>query len=97
LLLQSLVSQFNDMVTALSTSADAAAARFDVQQAAAVSMSVAMRDSITSMREAAVLAEQLQAKYVEQTIMLDAATGSFIEDWNCSRTDDWEVSFDVAR
>lgn len=60
-------------------------------------MSAAMRDSITSMREAAALAEQLQAKYVEQTLMLDAATGSFIEDWNCSRTTEWEVAFDVSR
>jgi hypothetical protein len=49
------------------------------------------------MREAAVLAEQLQAKYVEQTLMLDAATGSFFGDWNCSRTADWEVAFTVSR
>lgn len=85
------------MVAALGTLADTAAARFDQQAAAAASMSAALKDSITAMREAATLAQKLQAKYVEQTLMLDAATGSIIEDWDCSRTSDWEVGFAVSR
>jgi hypothetical protein len=93
--MQSLVSQFDDMIAALSSSADAAATRFDVQQAAAASLSTAMRDSVTSMRDAAALAQQLQAKYVEQTLMLDAATGGIFEDWSCARTTEWEVAFAV--
>lgn len=92
---QSLVGEFASMVTALSASADAAATKFDQQKAVAVALSAAMQDSITSMREAAALAEQLQAKYVEQTVMMDAATGGIIEDWSCARTPDWEVSFAV--
>jgi hypothetical protein len=93
--LQGLVAQFSSMVTALGASADAAAAKFDLQKSAATTLSASMQDSITSMREAAALAEQLQAKYVEQTVMLDAATGGIIEDWSCSRTLDWEVGFTV--
>lgn len=85
------------MITALSSSADAAATRFNIQQAAAASLSTAMQDSVTSMREAAALAEQLQAKYVEQTLMLDAATGGIFEDWSCARTTEWEVAFAVSR
>jgi hypothetical protein len=85
------------MVTQLTASADAAATKFGQQQAAAASLSASMRDSITSMREAAVLAQQLTDKYVEQTLMLDAATGGVIEDWNCSRTTDLEVAFAVNR
>jgi hypothetical protein len=95
--LQDLVSQFAGMVAALSSSADKAAAKFGEQQAAAESASAAMKDALTSMRNAAAMAEQLQSKYVEQTLMMDAATGSFIEDWNCARTSDWEVGFTVSR
>jgi hypothetical protein len=95
--MQALVTQYADMVTALSASADAAANKFSQQQAAAASLSASMRDSITSMKEAAALAQQLTDKYVEQMLMLDAATGGFIEDWNCSRTSNWEVAFAVER
>jgi hypothetical protein len=95
--LQGLVAQFASMVTALGASADAAATKFDQQKSAATTLAASMQDSITSMREAAALAEQLQAKYVEQTVMLDAATGGIIEDWSCSRTLDWEVGFAVHR
>lgn len=94
---QDLVSQFAGMVAALSSSADKAATKFDEQRAAAKSVSAAMKDALTSMRNAAALAEQLQSKYVEQTLMMDAATGSIIEDWNCARTSDWEVWFTVSR
>lgn len=95
--LQGLVSQFAGMVAALSSSADKAAARFDAQRAAAVSVSAAMKDALTAMRDAAALAEQMQARYVEQTLMLDSATGSIMEDWSCDRTSDWEVGFAVNR
>lgn len=95
--LQDLISKFDAMVASIGALSDTAATRFDQQKAAAASLSAAMTDTITSMKEAAALAQQLQAKYVEQTLMLDAATGSIIEDWNCSRTTDWEVSFAVAR
>lgn len=93
--MQGLVAQFADMVTVLGASADAAASKFDQQKSTAATLAAAMQDSITSMREAAALAEQLQAKYVEQTLMLDAATGGIIEDWSCGRTTDWEVGFAV--
>jgi hypothetical protein len=85
------------MVAALSSLADKAAAKFDEQRAAALSVSAAMKNALTSMRDAAALAEQLQAKYVEQMLMMDAATGSIFEDWNCARTSDWEVEFTVSR
>lgn len=96
-LLQALVEKFDDMVTALSTLANQAAAKFDQQKIAAQSLSAAMRDSITAMQDAAALAQQLQSKYVQQSLLLDAATGSLVEDWNCSRTQDWEVSFATSR
>jgi hypothetical protein len=91
------VSKFDEVVTALGTLADQAVARFATQQAAATALAGAMRDSVTAMREAAVLAQQLQAKYVEQTVMLDAATGSLIEDWSCNRTAQSEVEFSLDR
>jgi hypothetical protein len=85
------------MVAALSTLADQAASKFDQQRTTATSLVAAMKDSITAMREAAALAEQLKAKYVEQSLLMDSATGALIDDWNCSRTRDWGVTFAVSR
>eukprot|EP00879_Flechtneria_rotunda_P028207 GHRR01030295.1.p1 GENE.GHRR01030295.1~~GHRR01030295.1.p1 ORF type:complete len:524 (+),score=176.95 GHRR01030295.1:86-1573(+) len=94
---QGLVTDFSYMVANLSSLADQAAAKFDQQAAAAANLSAAITDTITSMRDSAALAEALQHKYVEQTLMLDAATGAATGEWSCNRTKLWKPAFSVDR
>jgi hypothetical protein len=60
----------------VSALADRAATGFDAQTASFAALSGAMSDTVVSMREAASYAERLLEEYVNQQVMLDAATGA---------------------
>jgi hypothetical protein len=96
-LLQDLVTSFDAMVAALSSLSDEAAAKFDQQASTAATLAASMSDTITAMREAAALNEALAEKYVQQTLMLDAATGQLVDGWACNREKHWELAFSVNR
>lgn len=95
--LQELVTHFDAMVTAVNTLADQALADFNGQMAAAADRTAAMQDAVTAMREAAALAEAMQQKYLEQTLMINAATGQTSEGEVCNRTRYLNVNFVVSR
>lgn len=94
--LQDLVAAYDGMVTALSGLADSAAAKFDQQVAATATLSSALGSAITTMRESAALTQQLQQKYVEQTLMLQDATGTGVTE-ACNRTRAWAATFTINR
>jgi hypothetical protein len=91
------VTSFDAMVAALSALSDQAAAKFNQQTSTAATLAASMSDTITAMREAAALNEQMTEKYVQQTLMLDAATGQLNEDWSCNREKYWELHFATNR
>lgn len=91
------MSTFDAMVTAISSLANQAMDKFDQQHAAAASLATTMNDAITTMRESAALTEAMREKYVQQTLMVDGATGQLIDDWSCSRTKHWELHFNTSR
>jgi hypothetical protein len=95
--MQDLVTSFDAMVAALSDLSDQAAAKFNQQASAAATLAASMSDTITAMREAAALNEAMTEKYVQQTLMLDAATGQLVEDWSCNRDKYWELHFAMNR
>jgi hypothetical protein len=95
--LQDLVTSFDAMVAALAALSDEAAAKFNQQASTAATLAASMSDTITAMREAAALNEALAEKYVEQTLMLDAATGQAVDGWSCDRQKYWELRFGVNR
>lgn len=95
--LQDLVTEFDSLVSIINHLTDAAIQKFDQQGAApaAVTFAASVNDAVTSMRESASLAEALQQKYVEQTLMIDAATGQVVEDWTCDRGKYLNIHFAV--
>eukprot|EP00878_Enallax_costatus_P033425 GHUV01036864.1.p1 GENE.GHUV01036864.1~~GHUV01036864.1.p1 ORF type:complete len:104 (-),score=20.16 GHUV01036864.1:129-440(-) len=95
--MQDLVSGFDTLVSTINSLADLAITKFNQQTAVAATYAASISDAITSMRESSSLAEALQQKYVEQTMMIDAATGQAIEDWSCDRTKYLNVHFTVNR
>lgn len=95
--MQNLVTSFDDMVSALNALSDQAAARFEQQATTAASLAASMSDTITAMREAAALNEAMAERYVQQTLMLDAATGQLVDGWSCNREKYWELAFSVNR
>lgn len=95
--MQDLVASFDAMVATLSDLSDQAAAKFNMQASAAASLAASMSDTITAMREAAALNEATTEKYVQQTLMLDAATGQAADGWSCDRAKYWELHFGMNR
>jgi hypothetical protein len=91
------VTSFDAMVAALSSLSDEAAAKFNQQASTAAALAASMSDAITAMREAAALNEEMAEKYVQQTLMLDAATGQLVDGWSCDREKYWELRFGVNR
>lgn len=85
------------MVTAINTLADQALAKFNQQAATAATYAASLNDAVTAMRDSAALAEALQQKYVEQTLMIDAATGQVVQEWTCDRSKYLDVHFVVSR
>jgi hypothetical protein len=83
------------MVSSVGGLADAAAAAFDRQLDAAAQLSASMADAITAMRDAVAVTEATQRKYVEQNMMLDAATGNAVSEWSCNRTRRTIMAFTV--
>ena len=90
------MAAYDGMVSALSVLADSAAAKFDQQVAATASLASALGSAITAMRESAALTQQLQQKYVEQTLMLQDATGTGVTE-ACNRTRAWAAAFTINR
>ena len=94
---QSLLTDWNALVSAVSGLAGRAASGFDKQAAAFAALAGAMGDTINSMREAASYAEQLLEEYVQQQAMLDAATGAARGPGpGCSRPATFAVRFNVS-
>lgn len=93
--LQDLVTEFDSLVSTINHLADVAVQKFDQQATAAATYAASVNDAVTSMRESASLAQALQQKYVEQTLMIDAATGQIVEDWTCDRGKYLNVHFTV--
>jgi hypothetical protein len=96
-LLQGLVSDFDAMVSVIGSLSDKAVAKFDQQVAAAKAMAASAGDAITAMKEAAALTAQLSQKYLQQTIMLQDATGTAGMSWVCDRTWAYPLEWKINR
>lgn len=85
------------MVTDINSLAEQALAKFDQQAATASTYAASLHDAVTAMSESADLAEALQQKYVQQTLMIDAATGQVVQEWSCDRGKYFDGHFTLSR
>jgi hypothetical protein len=92
--LQDLLAEWQSLPQQIGSLSDQAAARFDDQLQASQNMAALVTKTMATIADAAVAAQRLQQKFVQQALALAADSD---EQWDCDRKQNLTAQFSIAR